>query len=93
MMLVSFLPSVYRFANFYDTTSADLLLQYLIAFLVLLSTSKLWHLLRLNSKMNIFTATLERAWNDMSGFLLITGIMLVAYSIAVNVFYLVSKVF
>lgn len=84
---------VYRFAHFYDTASADSLLHYLIAFLVLLSTIKLWHLFRLNPKMNIFTATLQHAWNDMSGFLLITGIMLVAYSIAVSVFYLVSKVF
>lgn len=92
-MVLSSLPSVYRFANFYDTASADSLLQYLIAFLVLLSTSKLWHLFRLNSKINIFTATLERAWNDMSGFLLIIGIMLVAYSITVSVFYLVSELF
>lgn len=60
------------------------MLQYLVAFLVLLSTVKLWHLFRLNPKMNVFTATLERAWSDMSGFLLIVGLVLVAYSTAVS---------
>lgn len=84
---------VYRFANFYDTASADSSLQYLVAFLVLLSTIKLWHLFRLNPKMNIFSATLERAWNDMSGFLLIIGIMLVAYSIAVSVLFRQQSIF
>ncbi|GLD74105.1 polycystic kidney disease protein 1-like 2 [Lates japonicus] len=39
-----------QFASFYETAAADLLLQYLIAFLVLLSTVKLWHLLRLDHK-------------------------------------------
>lgn len=60
------------------------MLQYLVAFLVLLSTAKLWHLFRVNPKMNVFTATLERAWSDMSGFLLIVVLLLVAYSTAVS---------
>lgn len=60
------------------------MLQYLVAFLVLLSTVKLWHLFRVNPKMNVFTATLERAWSDMSGFLLIVVLLLVAYSTAVS---------
>ncbi|KAE8299520.1 Polycystic kidney disease protein 1-like 2 PC1-like 2 protein Polycystin-1L2 Precursor [Larimichthys crocea] len=72
-----------QFPSFYETARADLLLQYLIAFLVLLSTIKLWHLLRLNPKMNMITATLQRAWSDISSFLVVIVIMLVAYSIAV----------
>lgn len=60
------------------------MLQYLIAFLVLLATVKLWHLLRLNPKMNMITATLRRAWSDISGFLLIISIMFVGYSVAVS---------
>lgn len=78
------LGSIARFASFYETASADGLLQYLLAFLVLLSTVKLWHLFRLNPKINVFTATLGRAWSDMSGFLLILGLLLVAYSTAVS---------
>nr|XP_043906417.1 polycystic kidney disease protein 1-like 2 [Solea senegalensis] len=76
-----------QFASFYETASTDSVFQYLIAFLVLLATVKLWHLLRLNPKMNIISATLQRAWSDISGFIVIIVIMLIAYSIACNVIY------
>ncbi|XP_070832678.1 polycystin-1-like protein 2 [Chaetodon trifascialis] len=76
-----------QFASFYETATADSTLQYLIAFLVLLATVKLWHLLRLNPKMNMITATLQRAWSDISGFLLIIVIMFMAYSLACNMIY------
>ncbi|XP_054909087.1 polycystic kidney disease protein 1-like 2 [Poeciliopsis prolifica] len=76
-----------QFASFNETAAADSVLQYLVAFLVLLSTVKLWHLLRLNPKMNLITSALHRAWNDISSFLLIIVITLVAYSIASNVIY------
>uniref|UniRef100_A0A3B4YES0 Polycystic kidney disease protein 1-like 2 n=1 Tax=Seriola lalandi dorsalis TaxID=1841481 RepID=A0A3B4YES0_SERLL len=76
-----------QFASFYETAAADWMLQCLIAFLVLLATVKLWHLLRLNPKMNMITATLQRAWSDISGFLLIIVILFIAYSIVCNVIY------
>ncbi|KAK9538026.1 hypothetical protein VZT92_005588 [Zoarces viviparus] len=76
-----------QFASFYETATADSVLQYLIAFQVLLATFKLWHLLRLNPKMNLITAALQRAWNDISSFLVVIVIMFVAYSIACNVIY------
>ncbi|KAM7407743.1 hypothetical protein PAMA_003475 [Pampus argenteus] len=76
-----------QFASFYETVTADLVLQYLIAFVVLLATIKLWHLLRLNPKMNIITASLQRAWKDMTGFLVVIAIMLMAYAITCNVMY------
>ena len=60
------------------------MLGYLIAFLVLLATVKLWHLMRLNSKLHMITATLQRAWTDISGFLVVITIMTLAYSIAVR---------
>lgn len=81
---------LYRFASFYETALADSTLQYLIAFLVLLSTLKLWRLLRLNPKMNVFTATLQRAWSDITGFLLIIVIMFAAYSTVVSVYIYLS---
>lgn len=62
---------------------ADAAMGYLIAFLVLLATIKLWHLLRLNPKLNMITSTLRRAWGDISGFLTVILIMFLAYSIAV----------
>ncbi|XP_067459444.1 polycystin-1-like protein 2 [Thunnus thynnus] len=76
-----------QFPSFYETATADSLLQYLIAFLVLLATIKLWHLLRLNPKMNMITATLQRAWSDILGFLVIIVIMFMAYAILCNVIY------
>lgn len=63
---------------------ADAVLGYIIAFLVLLSTVKLWHLLRLNPKMNMITAALRRAWGDISGFVTVILIMLLAYSTVVS---------
>ncbi|KAI2662209.1 Polycystic kidney disease protein 1-like 2 [Labeo rohita] len=41
----------------------------ILAFLVLLATIKLWHLLRLNPKLHMITSTLQRAWTDISGFI------------------------
>ncbi|KAK2906286.1 hypothetical protein Q8A73_010229 [Channa argus] len=76
-----------EFASFYDTAATDSDVQYLIAFLVLFSTFKLWHLLRLNPKMYMITATLQKASSDISSFLVVIGIMFLAYSIASNVIY------
>ncbi|KAL2088543.1 hypothetical protein ACEWY4_015442 [Coilia grayii] len=76
-----------QYTSFHETATADAALGYLIAFLVLLSTIKLWHLLRLNPKLHLITATLQRAWTDISGFLLVMTIMILAYSIACNLMY------
>uniref|UniRef100_A0A8D3CTK8 Polycystic kidney disease 1 like 2a n=1 Tax=Scophthalmus maximus TaxID=52904 RepID=A0A8D3CTK8_SCOMX len=76
-----------QFVSFHETAAADSVLSYLIAFVLMLATVKLWHLLRLNPKMNMLTATLQRAWGDISSFLVVIGIMLVAYSTACNVIY------
>ncbi|KAM6223807.1 polycystin-1-like protein 2 [Rhynchocyon petersi] len=67
--------------SFSETAVADAALGYIIAFLVLLSTVKLWHVLRLNPKMNMITSALRRAWGDISGFLIVILIMLLAYSV------------
>ncbi|XP_056382167.1 polycystic kidney disease protein 1-like 2 [Hyla sarda] len=76
-----------EFVSFNETAAADAALGYLIAFLVLLSTIKLWHLLRLNPKLNMITATLQRAWGDISGFITVIVIMFLAYSIACNLIF------
>ncbi|ELK37178.1 Polycystic kidney disease protein 1-like 2 [Myotis davidii] len=70
--------------SFSETAAADTALGYIIAFLVLLSMAKLWHLLRLNPKMNMITSALHHAWGDISGFVIIIFIMLLAYSIALS---------
>ncbi|OWK15924.1 hypothetical protein Celaphus_00003976 [Cervus elaphus hippelaphus] len=73
--------------SFSETAAADAALGYILAFLVLLSTVKLWHLLRLNPKMNMITSALRRAWGDISGFIVVILIMLLAYSIASNLIF------
>ncbi|KAM9374082.1 polycystin-1-like protein 3 [Phaethornis superciliosus] len=73
--------------SFKETARVDAVLGYLVAFLVLLSTVKLWHLLRLNPKLNMITSTLRRAWGDISGFLTVIAIMFLAYSIATNLMF------
>ncbi|NWX49923.1 PK1L2 protein, partial [Steatornis caripensis] len=73
--------------SFNETARADAVLGYLIAFLVLLTTVKLWHLLRLNPKLNMITSTLRRAWGDISGFITVIAIMFLAYSIATNLIF------
>ncbi|XP_052023259.1 polycystic kidney disease protein 1-like 2 [Apodemus sylvaticus] len=73
--------------SFSETAAADAALGYIIAFLVLLSTVKLWHLLRLNPKMNMITSALRRAWGDIAGFVAVLLIMLLAYSIASNLMF------
>ncbi|XP_048461921.1 polycystic kidney disease protein 1-like 2 [Rhincodon typus] len=75
------------FVSFYETAMADAIMGYLIAFLVLLATIKLWHLLRINPKLNMITSTLRRAWGDISGFLIVILIMFLAYSIATNIMF------
>ncbi|XP_044125233.1 polycystic kidney disease protein 1-like 2 [Bufo gargarizans] len=76
-----------EFVSFNETAAADAALGYLIAFLVLLSTIKLWHLMRLNPKLNMITATLRRAWGDISGFITVILVMFLAYSIACNLIF------
>ncbi|XP_037671501.1 polycystic kidney disease protein 1-like 2 [Choloepus didactylus] len=73
--------------SFSETAAVDAVLGYIVAFLVLLSTVKLWHLLRLNPKMNMITSALRRAWGDISGFIIIILIMLLAYSITSNLIF------
>lgn len=89
-LYLKFLRNLYncfsnRFVSFYETATADAVLGYLIAFLVLLATIKLWHLLRLNPKLHMITSTLQRAWTDISGFIVVMTIMFLAYSIAVSI--------
>ncbi|KAL7854792.1 hypothetical protein SRHO_G00169820 [Serrasalmus rhombeus] len=76
-----------RFPSFYETAAADSALGYIIAFLVLLATIKMWHLMRLNAKLSMITSTLQRAWTDISSFIVIIVIMFLAYSITSNLLF------
>ncbi|XP_030060934.1 polycystic kidney disease protein 1-like 3 [Microcaecilia unicolor] len=73
-----------RFVSFYETATIERAYIYLMAFLVSLATIKLWSLLQLNPKLHLITMTLRRIWQELSGFLFIILLLLVAYSIACN---------
>ncbi|XP_076879412.1 polycystin-1-like protein 2 [Brachyhypopomus gauderio] len=76
-----------QFPSFYETASADAVLGYIVAFLVLLASIKLCHLLRFNSRLKWFTSTLWRAWNDIANLFVIIIVVLLAYSLACNLLF------
>uniref|UniRef100_A0AAV2JYE4 Uncharacterized protein n=1 Tax=Knipowitschia caucasica TaxID=637954 RepID=A0AAV2JYE4_KNICA len=75
------------FPSFWSVASSDQMLQYVVAFLVLLSTVKLWHLLRLNPNMELVSSALTRASSDICSFLLVMGLMLTAYATTCNILF------
>ncbi|XP_067399539.1 polycystin-1-like protein 3 [Emydura macquarii macquarii] len=76
-----------RFVSFYEAAKVDSALTYLLAFLLALTTVKLWNLLRLNPRMHLISQTLRRAWQEVVGFLLVLLVLLVGYSIACNLLF------
>ncbi|XP_072925767.1 polycystin-1-like protein 2, partial [Hemitrygon akajei] len=83
-VIENYLQNRDRFINFYETAITDSALGYVIAFLVLLATVKFWSLLHLNPKMHLITSSLERAWGNLLGLLLIMLVLLVSYSSICN---------
>ncbi|XP_060132445.1 polycystin-1-like protein 3 [Zootoca vivipara] len=76
-----------RFISFYEMVEVDSALTYLIAFLVALTTIKLWNLLQLNPRMHLITQTLQKAWDEVLGFLLTLLVLLVGYAIVCNLMF------
>ncbi|KAM4723014.1 polycystin-1-like protein 3 [Rhinophrynus dorsalis] len=76
-----------RFVSLYETATIDCIHGYSVAFLVSLVTVKLWSLLSLNPNLHLITVTLQKAWSEISGFLLTILILLVAYSITCNLLF------
>ncbi|XP_077787790.1 polycystin-1-like protein 3 isoform X2 [Podarcis muralis] len=76
-----------KFISFYEMVEVDSALTYLIAFLVALTTIKLWNLLRLNPRMHLITQTLQKAWDEVLGFLLTLLVLLVGYAIVCNLMF------
>ncbi|XP_072135891.1 dihydroorotate dehydrogenase (quinone), mitochondrial isoform X3 [Mobula birostris] len=83
-VIENYLQNRDRFINFYETAITDSALGYVIAFLVLLATVKFWSLLHFNPKMHLITSSLERAWGNLLGLLLIMLVLLVSYSSICN---------
>ncbi|XP_068943600.1 LOW QUALITY PROTEIN: polycystin-1-like protein 3 [Petaurus breviceps papuanus] len=76
-----------RFISFHETVQVTCALTYLLGFLVLLTTIRLWSLLRLSPRLRVVSTTLKRAWDEVAGFLLIILLLLTGYSIAFNILF------
>ncbi|XP_015283694.1 PREDICTED: polycystic kidney disease protein 1-like 3 [Gekko japonicus] len=76
-----------RFLRVSEVANTDAALTYLIAFLVALTTVKLWNLLRLNPRMHLVTRTLQKAWDEIPGFLLTLLVLLIGYAFACNLLF------
>nr|XP_060644255.1 polycystin-1-like protein 3 [Anolis sagrei ordinatus] len=86
-VLTQYRQNRHRFLSLYEMAEVDAAVTYLIAFLVALATVKLWNLLRLNARMQIITQTLQAAWEDLLGFLLVLLVLLAGYSMACNILF------
>ncbi|XP_066504124.1 polycystin-1-like protein 2 [Hoplias malabaricus] len=76
-----------QFSSFYETAAANSTLGYIIAFLVLLATIKMWHLMRFNSKLNRITCALQQAWTELSSLIVVIIIIFLAYAVLSNLLF------
>ncbi|XP_053522580.1 polycystic kidney disease protein 1-like 3 [Artibeus jamaicensis] len=73
-----------RFINFYEAVKVNSAVIHLVGFLLLLATVRLWNLLHHNSRLQVIGRTLNKAWSEMVGFMLVILILLTGYAIALN---------
>ncbi|KAM5296967.1 polycystin-1-like protein 3 [Glossophaga mutica] len=73
-----------RFINFYETVKVNSAVIHLVGFLLLLATVRLWNLLHHNPRLQVIGRTLNKAWDEMVGFMLVILILLTGYAIAFN---------
>lgn len=55
-----------------------------MGFLVLLATVQLWDLLRHNAQLQVISKTLNKAWDEVVGFILTIMILLSSYAMTVS---------
>ncbi|KAM9460836.1 polycystin-1-like protein 2 [Clarias gariepinus] len=77
------------FSGFLDAASADTYMGYILAFLILLGTIKMCHMIHLNSKQKLISCTLYQKWMNTSSVVLVFSVvalvtMVVAYSIVTS---------
>ncbi|KAF6078992.1 polycystin 1 like 3, transient receptor potential channel interacting [Phyllostomus discolor] len=73
-----------RFINFYEAVKVNAAVIHLMGFLLLLTTVRLWNLLHHNPRLQVIGRTLNKAWDEMVGFMLVILILLTGYAIAFN---------
>lgn len=74
----------HRFVSFSEALSVNSAATYLVGILVLLATLQLWHLLHHEARLQVISRTLSKAWDEVTGFLLIILVLLTGYAMAVS---------
>ncbi|XP_062032020.1 polycystin-1-like protein 3 [Lepus europaeus] len=76
-----------RFISFHEAVQVDSAVTHLVGILVLLATVQLWDLLHHNARLQVISRTLSRAWDEVTGFLLIILLLLTGYAAAFHVLF------
>ncbi|KAL1783921.1 polycystic kidney disease protein 1-like 3 [Sigmodon hispidus] len=76
-----------RFISFSKALKVNSAVTHLMGFLVLLATVQLWDLLRYNAQLQIISKTLNKAWDEVVGFILIIVILLGSYAMTFNLLF------
>lgn len=77
-------PHGYRFISFYEALKVNSAVTHLMGFLVLLATVQLWDILRHNAQFQVISKTLNKAWDEVVGFILLIVILLSSYAMTVS---------
>ncbi|MEJ1276064.1 hypothetical protein NN561_006966 [Cricetulus griseus] len=73
-----------RFISFCEALKVNSAVTHLMGFLVLLATVQLWDLLRHNAQLQVISKTLNKAWDEVVGFILTIMILLSSYAMTVS---------
>ncbi|XP_051024818.1 polycystic kidney disease protein 1-like 3 [Acomys russatus] len=76
-----------RFISFSEALKVSSAVTHLMGFLVLLATVQLWDLLRHHARLQIISKTLNKAWDEVVGFMLIITILLSSYAMTFNLLF------
>ncbi|XP_055477492.1 polycystic kidney disease protein 1-like 3 [Psammomys obesus] len=76
-----------RFISFQEALTVSSAVTHLMGFLVLLATVQLWDLLRHNAQLQVISKTLNTAWDEVVGFILIIMILLSSYAMTFNLLF------
>lgn len=76
-----------RFINFHEAVQVDSAVTHLVGILVLLATVQLWNLLHHDARLQVISRTLSRAWDEVTGFLLIILLLLTGYATVFHVLF------
>ncbi|CAO2609910.1 Polycystic kidney disease protein 1-like 3, partial [Lemmus lemmus] len=76
-----------RFISFYEALKVNSAVTHLMGFLVLLATVQLWDILRHNAQFQVISKTLNKAWDEVVGFILLIVILLSSYAMTFNLLF------